>query len=365
MNLEKNENGYALLTVLMLVLLFTILGMGLLAMNINASKQFNNKEEQVYARHLAEMGLLHYHAALTTEVESYSFGKKSGESNKDALKRSRKELCDRINSVSTGITPGSNYVITTLNVSGCNTLSEEEKILVKVESEGIASENMKKSVEGTITLSPPSIQSASPSLPAPPLETIPGMPVQPPNYKPKDFQPNIVNHGYVEMNVPFTPNSKKSSYHFMDHFVIRGFQGDAFVVKPPNKGNVTVEKNLYMDGNLFIQNQFCLYVKGDMVVNGNLKIQSSGHANIYVFGNVSLSTIPELKENQLYVKGNVYIGGKKASSTKYKDFSTNNKHCNVPPSWVNPDETIPDNETIPGSTKYEWDIGENLNPKYL
>ena len=46
--------------VLLLVVVFTILGMGLLSINISSTKQFNKKEEQVQARHLAEMGILHY-----------------------------------------------------------------------------------------------------------------------------------------------------------------------------------------------------------------------------------------------------------------------------------------------------------------
>ena len=48
--------------VLLLVVVFTILGMGLFSMNISSTKQFNKKEEQVQARHLAEMGILHYKA---------------------------------------------------------------------------------------------------------------------------------------------------------------------------------------------------------------------------------------------------------------------------------------------------------------
>ena len=60
--LRRNENGNALLIVLMVVVVFTILGVSLLSMNATASKQFDKKEEQVQARHQAEMGVLHYKA---------------------------------------------------------------------------------------------------------------------------------------------------------------------------------------------------------------------------------------------------------------------------------------------------------------
>ena len=46
--LKRNEHGNALLMVLMVVVVFTILGAGLLTMNVSASKQFDKKEEQVW-----------------------------------------------------------------------------------------------------------------------------------------------------------------------------------------------------------------------------------------------------------------------------------------------------------------------------
>ena len=68
----KNEKGYALLMVLMLILLFTVLGMGLMATNMNSAKQFTTKENQVQARHQAEMGVLHYNAILKDKINSSS-----------------------------------------------------------------------------------------------------------------------------------------------------------------------------------------------------------------------------------------------------------------------------------------------------
>ena len=47
-----------------------------MSMNISAAKQFNNKEEQIQARHQAENGLLHYKAMIDKKVESYSFEKR-------------------------------------------------------------------------------------------------------------------------------------------------------------------------------------------------------------------------------------------------------------------------------------------------
>ncbi|EMF47988.1 hypothetical protein B481_0541 [Planococcus halocryophilus Or1] len=43
----RNEKGYALLFVMLLVVLFTIMGMGLFTMNMNAAKQFSMKENKL------------------------------------------------------------------------------------------------------------------------------------------------------------------------------------------------------------------------------------------------------------------------------------------------------------------------------
>ena len=73
MRVLKEERGYALLISMVLIVVFTVLGMGLLSININASKQFNIKEEQVQARHLAEKGVLHFKALLKSELDSPTF----------------------------------------------------------------------------------------------------------------------------------------------------------------------------------------------------------------------------------------------------------------------------------------------------
>jgi type II secretory pathway component PulK len=63
----KNQKGYVLLIVLMLIMVFTVLGLSLLTLNITSAKQFNNKEKIVQARHTAEMGALHYKAHIAKE----------------------------------------------------------------------------------------------------------------------------------------------------------------------------------------------------------------------------------------------------------------------------------------------------------
>lgn len=70
--LKKNEKGSTLVMVLLIVVVITILGAALFTMNMSASKQFTKKEHQVQARHLAEMGIEHYHAKVEEKVQQHN-----------------------------------------------------------------------------------------------------------------------------------------------------------------------------------------------------------------------------------------------------------------------------------------------------
>ncbi|MGE6487532.1 type IV pilus modification PilV family protein [Paenisporosarcina sp. NPDC076898] len=63
----KNQKGYILLIVLMLVMVFSVLGISLMSLNITSAKQFDSKEKTVQARHAAEMGAQHYRAYIVKE----------------------------------------------------------------------------------------------------------------------------------------------------------------------------------------------------------------------------------------------------------------------------------------------------------
>ena len=73
--LKDNEKGSTLVMVLLIAVVITILGAALFTMNMSASKQFTNKEEQVQARHLAEMGVMHYQAKISDIVKAVEFEK--------------------------------------------------------------------------------------------------------------------------------------------------------------------------------------------------------------------------------------------------------------------------------------------------
>lgn len=353
MKKKSNEDGYAMLMVLMLVLLFTVLGMGLLAMNMNAAKQFNKKEEQVQARHQAEMGLLHYHADLVNKVKNYSFTKNSGESNGNSIKRSRYELCEKIKSVSAAPDSASavKYVVNTLSVSGCNSTTSNEKIIVSVNSKGIVNKT-EKDVKGTISLQPPVVTDTT-GIPVKPVKP-PGIPITDQNQ-----MPNIGNYyQHVEVNGTFT--TKKEQHHFESFVINMENKNDAALkVGGGSKDIIKVEKDFYIGGRIESQNQVCIYVKGNLTVLGSTYLGNK--SVIVVYGDASFKSIVEIQNNNagIYVVGNTYVDNKRVLTDEFRKFNVQNSDCSLPPSWDNP------SNVVPSTTRYYWETNEELNPEYL
>lgn len=155
MTVVNNERGGALLMVLMLVVVLTVLGMGLMSMNISASKQFDKKEKQVQARHQAEMGLLHYKSNIKEEVKKYSFVKGRNETKEKALERSRNEICAVISGIEPpfNIKKGRKYVTKKKDICG---ESRDGRVFLELSSEG-TSNKTSKIITGTASFTPPNI----------------------------------------------------------------------------------------------------------------------------------------------------------------------------------------------------------------
>ncbi len=151
MQVFNNERGGTLVMVLLLVIVFTIVGIGLLTMNISASKQFDKKEEQVQARHLAEMGILHYQAAVDEAVRAYNISYDT-----EAATSSFEDYMSGLLQMANGVRVGEQtantgkYIVTG---EGNGILdSSSEKIVFAVTSEGFARKTSKV-VEAEVTVS--------------------------------------------------------------------------------------------------------------------------------------------------------------------------------------------------------------------
>ena len=359
MKLMKNENGYALLMVMMLVLLFTTLGMGLLAMNINASKQFNMKEEQVQARHQAEMGLLHYQATLKEEVINYSFVKNSGESNENALKRSRVEMCNKLKVIKVQSDASSTvkYDVKVPVMSGCESLSTSEKIVITVNSVGTSNQSTEKIVKGTLTLEPPKVTDST-GVPTKP-ESPPGVPVIGNKEDlEKELEEDTEIHKHVVIDGPFVTRKEQ---HFFESFVIntKTTSEDALTVGPGSKDVIEVEKDFYVGGKIDAKNHVCIYVRGNLTVMGETILNNK--SVIVVYGNAHFKTTPDDKHSNagIFVVGDTYINNIKKPANDYKKFNVANSDCSMPQNWEDP------KNVVPGTTRYYWETIEELNPEYL
>lgn len=65
----KSQNGYALLLILLMIVLFSVIGLSLFTININNSKQVSVTKQDMQAIDIAEMGAVQYKDALYGKIE--------------------------------------------------------------------------------------------------------------------------------------------------------------------------------------------------------------------------------------------------------------------------------------------------------
>ncbi|WP_223638375.1 hypothetical protein [Planococcus sp. 4-30] len=350
-----NEKGYALLFVMLLVVLFTILGLGLLLMNANASKQFSLKEDQVQARHYAEMGLLHYQALVEETVELYKFtATQTGATT--ALAKSRQELCTKIKNIGSiqKSGNGSTYKVPSAGLTGCST-GDSGKITVTMKSTGIAESGTTKLVEGSMEVTPPTIvvtevnPATGPAIPAKPMNTTGQAPIT-------SYPPSGDVKGFVEIDGPFP--IQRTSYHF-ESFIINSLpSNNALLAGGGNSGDtLKIEKDLYIGGGVYSNNFICIYVQGNLTILGNVNL--GPYSLILVYGDAyikgSITTNPNAK---IHVIGNTYIGASKTLTTAYKSFPGYTKSCESIVTWPDPVEVAQTGKV------YNWSLNNKLNTIY-
>lgn len=350
----KSESGYALLMVLMLIILFTVLGMGLMATNMNSAKQFSMKENQVQARHQAEMGVLHYSAILEDKIKSSSASSIS---------------CNDINALlgSSKKITAANYAVEPSNPTGsaCKEMENGKLLEITIKSKGIINGQTEKQVEATFYATNQGVASA-----APPAGGI----IAPP---PIPNSPDTDKKTILAM--------KKDFETFAGNLIIQ----DKLDIGGGNSDILKVHKDLYIAGLINIQNHACISSGGDFTAKqsfnwGNSKTSllvrkdaylpsaignwKKNQVNVYIFGNLYLPETYNYPVNKANDR-NLYIGGKvfqlkNISSTEKKYIeipnpfkkldslqigAANSLPCSVPaakeeaagtPKWILNDEKI-------------------------
>lgn len=351
----KNEKGYAMVMVILLVLVFTTLGMGLLTMNMSAAKQFNKKEEQVQARHLAEMGLLHYQARVNDTVEKYKFNAtKTGA--ETAISKSRVELCNQIRAIGTieQTQAKGSYKIPTVGLNKCLT-NDIGKITITIYSTGKTANGITKLVEGSIEVAPPTIQVSDNPVTGP---AIPSRPVNNTGQPPINSYPTTgAVRGFVEINGPFTINRK--AYNF-ESFIINSSSTSVNALLNTggnNDDSLKVEKDLYIAGGIQSNNHFCIYVQGNLTVLGNIEV--GPHSLILVYGDAYFrGNIIGKSRESIHVIGNTYVGELKTITKDYEKFNGYTNKCLKDVTWPAPEEVAQIGK------EYKWLIDTKLNTIY-
>lgn len=332
MSFLKNQKGYALLLVMLLVVLFTILGVGLLTMNMNASSQFNLKEEQVQARHLAEMGLLHYQDILEKTVDA----------NTTNLRCVKIEpLLDLVN---VDVLTGSKYQLTGNSASGTSCVEQNGTLEVKVKSNSKGDLRTEKTISATYFVKNSGVQvpitgNTTPSSPvAPAKPTTNGSKLTAWNKScgnNNEKKCKDANETIQEFTEVSTIEMKQNSLHFKDSLVI-----NKLLVGGGNGATLKVDKNMYVSNEIDVQNHACIAVGQNLVVKERIDSKNklymviyrdaylpqvlggtSSNNEMYVFGNVFLPSDFQLpaktnKSLKIYIRGDVYKVSANGTVTK-------------------------------------------------
>ncbi len=348
---KKYEDGHVLLIVLLLIMVFSILSVSLISVNTSASKQFDKKEEQVKARHIAEMGVIHYKAELNKRIETHVANIKSMSKREDIDKENEK-LCDYLKgSVSAVNTEKSKYHITNNN-TGCS--QKEDNIYINITSKGETEKGTVSSIgydlviDRTLKLSEggsgtnPGDSSAQPTLPTPPTSFNTKWPCQKGN-----------GNGNIKCDThPITQYTDVSGSSGIDTVyagnVNLSFEDSLVIGKLIGRGgkefNMTVQKDLFIKGDLTLQNHACIMVRGNFSLKGNFS--SNAQTKIYVYGNASLVNFNGKKNVELFVSGTTYINNMISTSiNKVPD----GKNCGIP---VSP-PTLPNTPVDPKELEVE------------
>lgn len=322
MNNKKNEQGYALVMVLMLVFVFSILGMGLFALNMNASKQFNHKEETIQARHYAEMGVLHYKAELESFVKTNS-------------KNENLSCSDFPKKVNQSSGQGYNDYEVTMS---CIDEGEDVKKII-IGSLGKVEETDEK-IEAIFKVNQTNpIKKEEGSIPTP-----------------ADYNDSvkIIEGSYNFANGIYTQT--KDSLHIKGRMTVA--PGNS------NGGNeITIRRNLFIDQDMHLQNHACVVTQGDLIVKGN--ITSTNKVYIFVYGDAYFNHYTYTSSNnEIFVSGKVYENGVEKTNTypsvpqgtsyNYGNGNGNDKKsCPLPGSGN------------PGIPSYSWQLEDKLEVDYF
>lgn len=309
----QNEKGGALLIVLIMMVFFVIIGMTLLSRNLTANKQFTSKEEQVQARHLAEMGVQYYKAVLNRKLvkfnndKSFIVYKDKLIDHQKSLLNYKSRLCNLVTEIPLALHESETGRYKLESTITC----EDDKIKIDLNSIGKVN-GTDKQVSALLLISS---ESENDSVDNDELvREVPNKPISPASMKQVFTLDEIGNasavsviHGITNQN-PFTTNAfiellgsldmqKKSDWTFNDHLVVNGSM--AMKTAGANISELKVKKGLYIGGALHTANHNIIKIDGDLTIRGNVEIGTK--SEILVRGNALFSSVVEVVDTHAQV----------------------------------------------------------------
>lgn len=397
MNYARNERGGSLLIVLLILVIFTLLGLSALAMNLTATKQLNKKGNMAQSRHLAEMGILHYKADIDNAVlrfnsvpANYMIYTAKGVVDQDKSFTKYKEgLCKIVSTIDVSS-----------NVANINTGSysfTKEPINCKVDkieqpfiSHG-QSKNGNKNIKATIIVAQSVNLDGGNGTPP----VLPGIPPQKPN-SPAANAPRVndlddirkdngykVVHGTTSKD-PFTTSAaiellgsvdmnKKSTWIFGDNLLI----GGSFSMKTAgnNLSTLTVNNDFYIGGSFHTDNHNSIIVSGNFIVMGNSNYGTK--SSLQVNGNALFGSIVEVVDTHatITIEKDAYFQNPVRNIKNNANFCVkgrlflwkNNKWVPYLPTDIGYSDF---NQNCIGSSQggsgnlFEWGVLPEVNPDY-
>lgn len=319
----KNQKGYVLLIVMVLIMVFTVLGLSLLTLNITSAKQFNNKEKIVQARHTAEMGALHYKAHIAKE-----WGKAEKEINVEINKFNGLKKKDREDN---------------LNLYRNNIMTKNKEFCEDIKIYFL------ETAEYSAIPSNLSVSCNSPFLEISEWEFAVTI-----HNKPTSQNDKVVElSAFVKMNAPFyevkdtwietaansgvkKPKKNKDKKDPSKNPNI--FIEDVFVTNfsTSTKSYVVFNKNVYATNSFDLATHSCAIVKGDFKVDGSLNTKNK--ATLFIYGDADLPSNYGYHTNHggIFVTGKVYIDGVLQNPKPHMgiDPKVNPGNCAVPSDFV-------------------------------
>ncbi|RBP02736.1 hypothetical protein [Rossellomorea aquimaris] len=311
MNDLNNEKGYALVTVLLMMVVFIVISLSFMGQSFSSVKQNKEVEKDYQSVALAEMGVEYFEGKVRNVLKKTEI---DGTTNSENLKMKVEESLANEKVEIEGYEMSSYFQITKNDGLTSFTDLNEQKNELFIHFNSLGSSESKESSLHTTMMIPIRIGSTS-SKELPEFNQI----QKPENIRAECKNPPIIYKSCAEILV-LGSGSYPQNHNNLDGkliyttgaLILDGNANNMDNTKIHTDGSMSLGKNMNNATNVTLE------VKGAMSIGGQLRLDSS---KVYVGGSMSLDGHMDIED-----KSYTYIGGD-ASISKHLSIGTNSKMC--------------------------------------